>query len=175
MFFSAVFFDTSSVDVPVPEETVPSFVYATTNYSGTYSLVSLYDNNEMTTVNLDMPGYFMELSPSLDEDDPNDDKDLYNMVLSNGGDDKLIVAQMTVRGDMWEDPGLRTTDEIVGVNVLSTTIPSSTVQSEDEWSVVEALYFLVPSLSQIRFYDSVQTELALGGRPGSIQMRRAPV
>lgn len=149
------------------------FVYATTNYSGIYSLVSLYDSYEMTTLDT-ITGYTLGLNPSLTEDDPNDDKDLYDMVLSNGVDD-MIAAKMKVAKDMSEeDPGQRKTDEIVELFVVSTTLPA-TVRSENEWSVEEAIYYLVPYLTQIRFYDIAQTELIFGGPSGSIEMKRVLV
>jgi len=168
-----VFFWTLLVGSNVVPVSDREFVYTTTNYSGIYSLVSLYDSYEMTTLDLSIPSYTLELSPSLAEDDPNDDEDLYDMVLSNGVDD-MIVAQMRVAGDISEDSGQRITDEIVGLYVVSTTIPA-TVRSDDEWSVEEAIYYLVPYFTQIRFYDGDQTELVLGGPSGSVEVKRGLV
>jgi len=141
--------------------------FATTNYTGSYSFAGLYDNYAMTNHDFLVPSYTLMLNLSPD-DKPNDKEDLYDMLLSNGMED-VILAQMGVTIDIVGDYGARNTDAIA-VTIVYSTIPETA--SDVSWSVEEAIFNVLPFLSQIRFYDVNETELVLGGPSGSLEFHR---
>jgi len=140
---------------------------ANNNYSGTYSLVSVYDRYSMISLDVgSLPSsYTLQLSRSY-LDDPSDDEDLYDMLLLKNTDEEMIASQMSVISS-----GLY--DEIMGILIITAPVPSTV--GEEVMSIEDAMYNMLQQVTQIRFYDLNQTELVLGGPEGSLEFSRTLV
>ena len=139
---------------------------ANNNYSGAYSLVSVYDRHSMISLDLgSLPSsYTLQLSRSY-LDDPGDDEDLYDMLLLKNNDEEMIASMSVISSGPF--------DEIMGILIITAPVPNTS--GEDAMSVEDAMYNMLQDVTQIRYYDLNQTQLVLGGPEGSLEFSRTLV